>query len=184
MSSLSRKIVEIQKFCQHGKVTSRFSWTNRKLTFFAFLGSRFVQIFGKILLMRVETLCNTNWQHQVIKNEKGTPPVDMRRSKTTLLGVSLCRGNHCSFAFVLWCFYYSVSFQSFVFSHLVIASVRDTKNLPLCLSSLTQKRRLQHNIFLHKPQYGITPLSNRPHFLWVYRRDNPRGMLEEREKSL
>ena len=38
--------------------------------------------------MRVETLCNTNWQHQVIKNEKGTLPVDMRRSKTTLLGVS------------------------------------------------------------------------------------------------
>ena len=26
--------------------------------------------------------------------------------------------------------------------------------------------------------------SNRPHFLWVYRRDNPRGMLEEHEKSL
>ena len=27
-------------------------------------------------------------------------------------------------------------------------------------------------------------LSNTPHFLWVYRRDNPRGMLEEHEKSL
>ena len=26
-------------------------------------------------------------------------------------------------------------------------------------------------------------LSNRPHFLWVYRRDNPRGMLGELEKS-
>ena len=26
-------------------------------------------------------------------------------------------------------------------------------------------------------------LSNRPHFLWVYRRDNPGGMLEEHEKS-
>ena len=25
--------------------------------------------------------------------------------------------------------------------------------------------------------------SNRPHFLWVYRRDNPRGMLGEHEKS-
>ena len=24
--------------------------------------------------------------------------------------------------------------------------------------------------------------SNRPHFLWVYRRDNPRGMLGEHEK--
>ena len=27
-------------------------------------------------------------------------------------------------------------------------------------------------------------LSNRPHFLWVYRSDNPRGMLGEHEKSL
>ena len=27
-------------------------------------------------------------------------------------------------------------------------------------------------------------LSNRPQFLWVYRRDNPRGILEEQEKSL
>ena len=27
-------------------------------------------------------------------------------------------------------------------------------------------------------------LSNIPHFLWVYRRDNPRGMLREHEKSL
>ena len=27
-------------------------------------------------------------------------------------------------------------------------------------------------------------LSNKPHFLWVYRRDNPRRMLGEHEKSL
>ena len=27
-------------------------------------------------------------------------------------------------------------------------------------------------------------VSNRPHLLWVYRRDNPRGMLREHEKSL
>ena len=27
-------------------------------------------------------------------------------------------------------------------------------------------------------------LSNRPHFLWVYRRDNPRRMLGEHSKSL
>ena len=26
-------------------------------------------------------------------------------------------------------------------------------------------------------------LVTRPHFLWVYRRDNPRGMLGEHEKS-
>ena len=30
----------------------------------------------------------------------------------------------------------------------------------------------------------IVYLSNRPHFLWVYRRDNPRGMLGEHEKKL
>ena len=29
----------------------------------------------------------------------------------------------------------------------------------------------------------IEYLSNRPHFLWVYRRDNPSGMLGEHEKS-
>ena len=32
--------------------------------------------------------------------------------------------------------------------------------------------------------YNITYLSNRPHFLWVYRRDNPLGMLGEHEKKL
>ena len=31
---------------------------------------------------------------------------------------------------------------------------------------------------------AIRYLSNRPHLLWVYRRDNPRGMLGEHEKSL
>ena len=31
---------------------------------------------------------------------------------------------------------------------------------------------------------GFIYLSNRPHFLWVYRRDNPRGMLGEHEKKL
>ena len=29
----------------------------------------------------------------------------------------------------------------------------------------------------------IKHLSNRPHFLWVYRRDNQRGILGEHEKS-
>ena len=32
--------------------------------------------------------------------------------------------------------------------------------------------------------YYIYYISNRPHFLWVYRRDKPRGMLGEQEKSL
>ena len=30
----------------------------------------------------------------------------------------------------------------------------------------------------------VVHLSNRPHFLWVYLRDNPRGMLGEHEKKL
>jgi len=30
----------------------------------------------------------------------------------------------------------------------------------------------------------IIKLSNRSHFLWVYRRDNPRGMLGKHEQSL
>ena len=33
------------------------------------------------------------------------------------LGVSWCCGNYCQFAFVLWCGYCSVSFQSFVLRH-------------------------------------------------------------------
>ena len=32
--------------------------------------------------------------------------------------------------------------------------------------------------------YKMVYLSNRPHFVWVSRRDNPRGMLEEHSKSL
>ena len=32
-------------------------------------------------------------------------------------------------------------------------------------------------------QDQIVYLSNRPQFLWVYQRDNPRGMLGEHEKS-
>ena len=32
--------------------------------------------------------------------------------------------------------------------------------------------------------FHVAYLSNKPHFLWVYRRDNPRGMLGEHEKSL
>ena len=56
---------------------------------------------------------------------------------------------------------------------------------------------MSHNITWHMlynmfcsehMSYNITwhmlYLSNRPHFLWVYRRDNPRGMLGEHEKKL
>ena len=32
-------------------------------------------------------------------------------------------------------------------------------------------------------QGGTIYLSNRPHFLWVYRRDDPRGMLGENTRK-
>ena len=44
-----------------------------------------------------------------------------------------------------------------------------------------------HIVQFHPPTQFLEPpsyLSNRPHFLWVYRRDNPRGMLGEHSKSL
>ena len=45
-----------------------------------------------------------------------------------LPGVSWFCGDYCWFAFVLWCGYFSVSFQSVVLRHLVIAPVLNTKN--------------------------------------------------------
>ena len=38
--------------------------------------------------------------------------------------------------------------------------------------------------FLVKSVCPCVYLSNRPHFLWVYRHDNPRRLLGEHEKSL
>ena len=46
-----------------------------------------------------------------------------------LPGVSRFCGDYCWFAFVLWCGYFSVSFQSVVLRHLVIAPVLNTKKL-------------------------------------------------------
>ena len=46
------------------------------------------------------------------------------KSKSPFLGVSLCCGNHCWFAFVLWYFYCSMSFQPVALRGLVIAPCR------------------------------------------------------------
>ena len=46
------------------------------------------------------------------------------KSKSPFLGLSLCCGNHCWFAFVLWYFYYSMSFQPVALRGLVIAPCR------------------------------------------------------------
>ena len=53
------------------------------------------------------------------------------------------------------------------------------------------KTAVEKSMFWSEKRLGVrgrlvylVNLSNRPHFLWVYRRDNPRGMLGEHEKSL
>ena len=43
-------------------------------------------------------------------------------------GVSWCCGSHCWLAFVLWCGYCSVSFESFVLRHLVITPSATPRN--------------------------------------------------------
>ena len=54
--------------------------------FFSLLGRDFEQILGQIVSIRVKTLSNTNLAaSRHIKREKNSFPVDMRRSKTSLL---------------------------------------------------------------------------------------------------
>ena len=51
-------------------------------------------------------------------------------------GVSWCCGNYCWLAFVLWCGYCSVSFQSFVLRHWCPQHQETTRNRPLNLKKL------------------------------------------------
>ena len=69
----------------------------------------FIHLFG--LLYTSYILLSSDWT----KNDKTSQN----------LGVSWCCGNHHWFAFVLWCGYCSVSFQSFVLRHLVITPETD-----------------------------------------------------------
>ena len=53
---------------------------------FALLSHDFEQIFGQIVSIRIKTLGNKNAvASRLIKREKGLLPVDVRRSKTSLL---------------------------------------------------------------------------------------------------
>ena len=57
---------------------------------FALLSRDFEQILGQIVSLRVRTLSNTNLvASRHIKREKGSLPVDVRRSKTSLLNVPI-----------------------------------------------------------------------------------------------
>ena len=53
---------------------------------FALFGRNFEQILGQIVFLRKKALSNTNLvASRHIKSEKGSLPVDVRRSKTSLL---------------------------------------------------------------------------------------------------
>ena len=61
----------------------RTSTGNRR---FALLSRDFEQIFGQIVSVRIKTLGNTNTVASTLFNRgKGSLPVDVRRSKTSLL---------------------------------------------------------------------------------------------------
>ena len=53
---------------------------------FALLSRDFEHVFGQIVSTRIKPLGNTNTvASRLIKSEKGSLPVDVRRSKTSLL---------------------------------------------------------------------------------------------------
>ena len=59
---------------------------------FAILSHDFEQIFGHIVSVRVKSLSNTDLaSSRHLKREKGSRPVDVRRSKTSLLKLPLIR---------------------------------------------------------------------------------------------
>ena len=91
--SLRGKIISIPKINCYGydilgslssDVFERRTSTGSGL--FALLSRNFDQIFGQIVSIRVKKLSNTNMvASRLIKREKGSLPVDVRRSKTSLL---------------------------------------------------------------------------------------------------
>ena len=81
-----------------------------------------------------------------------------------------------SLSLVYWFFYYlrSDSQQTTNNARYDAICVQECPNFNIWGYGLRSKRFEGSRVYL----------SNRPHFLWVYRRDNPRGMLGEHEKSL
>jgi len=60
--------------------------TSTESGLFALLRCDFEEIFGQIVSIRIKTLGNTNMvASMLIKREKGSVPVDVRCSKTSLL---------------------------------------------------------------------------------------------------
>ena len=69
---------------------------------FALLSHDFEQIFGQIVSIRIKTLGNKNTvASRLIKREKGLLPVDVRRSKTSLLKLPIIRLDELGQTFVI-----------------------------------------------------------------------------------
>ena len=68
---------------------------------FALLSRDFEQIFGQIVSTRIKTLGNINTvASRLIKRGKGSLPVDVGRSKTSLLKLPISRG--CALAIIIF----------------------------------------------------------------------------------
>ena len=81
---------ELKGLCQGCPIMPTQEFKQRRMLtgsgLFALLSRGFEQIFGQIVSIRMKTLSNTNMvASRLIKREKGSLPVDVRRSKTALL---------------------------------------------------------------------------------------------------
>ena len=75
-----KHVYHINRVFKYQRRTSTGSW------FFALLSCDFEQAFGQIVSIRIKTLGNTNMVAlRLSKTEKGSLPVDVPRSKTSLL---------------------------------------------------------------------------------------------------
>ena len=89
--------------------------------------------------------------HLVIALVRNTKKLQFSRNKSMKMwlpirwkqfrSVSCCGGNHCWFCFVLCCGYCSLSFQSFVLRHLVMAPVSISKKLLFSRNKSMKKKQ-------------------------------------------
>ena len=82
----------------------------------------------------MKNYCNdvqaTNWEQNVSSLKARWATRSGVGGTGALKGCFLVLRKDCWFAFVLWCGYCSVSFQSFLLRHLVITPIYNTKKLP------------------------------------------------------
>ena len=84
-------------------------------------------------------------------------------------GVSWCCGNYCLLAFVLWCGYCSVSFQSFVLRHWCPQHQETTKNCgqvhdeyyaPECFYFSENRHRIRKKCVYHRKYHIINVMND------------------------